>query len=77
MKPAEYRHSCTVSKQIPYHVVDTSTKGTQPGVGVLAAGRVVWLNQELTSASGTASVQAFVDGVGVISVDPSSLSAVC
>ena len=44
MKPVGYRHSCTVSQDIPYSVLEGSPKGAQPGVGSLRIGRVVWLD---------------------------------
>ena len=75
MQPAAYRHCCTVSKEIPYGVIESSSKGTQSGVGVLQIGRVVWLDHKLGKDSGQKSVQAFVGGVGLITVDPVSLSA--
>jgi hypothetical protein len=77
MKPAEYRHSCTVSKDLPYSVVDQSRKETQPSVGTLHTGRVVWLDHDLETFAGHTAVRAYVDGIGLIRVDPGSLSAVC
>ncbi len=76
MRPAEYRHSCTVSKEVPYSVVDSASKGTHSGEGILNIGRVVWLDHKLESSSGGATCTAFADGIGLITVDPRSLSNV-
>jgi hypothetical protein len=77
MKPAEYRHSCTISKQVPYNVIDKGSKGTQPGVGVLEAGRVVWLDHELDTNTSKTTLRAYAEGVGLINIDPGALTAVC
>lgn len=64
MKPIESCHSCTVSKEIPYSVSETSSKGTQPGVGVLQIGRVIWLDGDLEGSVVKTSVKAYAEGVG-------------
>lgn len=77
MKPVQYNHSCVVRKQIPYSVVDDRRKGNQPSVGMLQVGRVVWLDHDLEKVGGIETIRVFVDGIGLIRVDPGSLSAVC
>lgn len=75
MKPAEYRHSYTVSEEIPYSVVEQSSKGTQSGVGTLHTGRVIWLEDELDTATSKTVLRAYAEGIGFINVDQGSLSA--
>lgn len=77
MKPPEYRHSCTISRELPYNVVQNFAKGSQPGIGVLRVGRVVWLDGDLKDGAHKPSVRAYAEGIGLIDVDPTALSAVC
>ena len=75
MKPAEYRYSCIIAKDIPYNVIEGALKGSQPGIGTLHVGRVVWLDHQMDTGSAGTDTQAFVDGIGLITVDSGSLSA--
>lgn len=72
-KPHEYRHCCTVQQDVHYEVLGDQ-KGTHAGAGTLHAGRVVWIREDMPVAE--PCVSAYVEGVGVISIDPHSLHQV-
>ncbi len=74
-KPHDYRHSWTIDHDVPYEI-SGNQKGTHAGKGTLHAGRVVWTREALPIEITGASVSAYVDGVGVISLDPHSLHQV-
>ena len=71
-KPHEYRHSCTINHDVPYEV-SGNQKGTHSSTGMLHVGRVVWVREALPIEPSEPCVSAYVEGVGVISVDPHSL----
>ena len=72
-KPHEYRHSYTINQDVRYEI-SGNQKGTHAGAGTLHVGRVVWLREPM--ANSDACVSAYVEGVGVISIDPHSLHQV-
>jgi hypothetical protein len=74
MKPQEYRNTCVITEQTPYQIADGSSKGIQPGHGVLNPGRVVWLEKDLDEKLSEPSVSAYAEGIGVIAIDPHLLA---
>lgn len=73
----EYRHRCTVMKDLPYQASDGPERGPQPSVGTLHVGRVVWLDHDLVERSGKVEIRAYAEGIGLVTVDPGALSASC
>jgi hypothetical protein len=74
MKPDTHRHSCTVTKDIPYRLVDGDTKESQAGEGILRMGRVVWIDQNLERCTAKPHVEAYAHGIGLVQIDPRCLS---
>lgn len=73
-RPREFRHSSVLLRELPYKVLDTHPKGSQPGVGVLQPGRVLWLDRDLNQVDREKEIAAYAEGVGLIAVHPSALS---
>ena len=71
-KPSEYRHSFTINRDVHYEV-SGDQKGTHSSSGTLHIGRVVWVREPLPAETSEPCVSAYVEGVGVISVDPHAL----
>ena len=74
-KPQELRVQRVLASQTEYQVTDTSRKGPQTGSGILAAGRVVWIQEAFGPESQQGSVPAYAEGIGVVSLDTRCLRA--
>ena len=72
-KPHEYRHSYAINQNVPYEI-SGKQKGTHAGTGTLHVGRVVWIRESMPISSSFLS--AYVEGVGVISINLHSLHQV-
>ncbi len=72
-KPQEYREQRTIVRDTPYQVSEEFPKGPQAGSGMLATGRVVWIENAAELAADEAQVQAFAEGIGVVSVEAESV----
>ncbi len=72
-KPQEYREQRTIQRETHYKVRDERTKGPQAGAGVLTTGRVVWVAPQREAQDAT--VEAFAEGIGVVSVAAESIGA--
>ncbi len=72
-KPQEFRDQQIVRHDSPYQVDERFAKGPQSGKGVLTAGRVVWTEAKAKSAEQDQAVNAFAEGIGVVSVEAESL----
>jgi hypothetical protein len=75
IKPQELRVQRVVASQTEYQVTDTSKKGPQPGSGILAAGRVVWIQATSGREPQQGFVRAYAEGIGVVSLDTACLHA--
>lgn len=73
MIPAKYNHSCIIMKDLPYDVTERPPDARLAPTGVLHTGRIVWLDHDLQNLLGKTEVRAYVDGIGLITVDPRSL----
>ena len=71
-KPQDFREQRTIRCDTHYQVHEGFPKGSQSGSGVLTIGRIVWVQNE--PEVGDAGTMAFADGIGIISVDPQSIS---
>jgi hypothetical protein len=74
-KPHEYRHSCTIHHDVHYEISGNS-KGPYAGTGTLHVGRVVWTREAMPIETSQPCVSAYVEGIGVISIDAHSLHQV-
>ena len=77
MVPAKYSHSCIIMKDLPYNVSERPPDARLPRAGILQRGRIVWLDHDLQVLLGKTEVRVFVDGIGLITVDPGSLKPAC
>ena len=74
-KPQELSVQRVVASQTEYRVADPSKKGFQPGSGMLAPGRVVWIQKTSGPESQDSSVAAYAEGIGVVSLNTDCLHA--
>ncbi len=72
MKPAEYSESRIVTQDTPYRV--GSLKGTHSDSGTLHLGRVVWVKKSPEAQSPQQHRSAYVEGIGLVSVDATHAS---
>ena len=72
-KPQEFDDQQIIRHDSPYQVDARFAKGPQAGTGVLSVGRVVWTESEARFAEDDAPVNAFAEGIGVVSVQAESL----
>lgn len=79
MKPETYGETCVIVRNLPYECED-DRRGPSTAGGVLGKGSVVWVERRdgnrngSVSSSRTGSVTAYVEGIGVVSVDPRYLA---
>jgi len=80
-KPETYDETCVIVRNMPYECEDDHRRGSFTAGGVLGKGWIVWVQRRAetrnssVSPSRAASVTAFVDGIGVVSVDPRCLAS--
>ncbi len=72
MKPADYRQGCVVQQDTPYKV-EKSDQSTHSSEGVLRIGRVVWIQRKPEEPMDQATITAYAEGVGLVSLDPKLL----
>ena len=73
MKPSEYRECYVLTKDTPYSVEENQHKGTHSSTGLLKIGRVVWIKERLEERASDQCTLAYAEGVGLVTLDPSSL----
>jgi hypothetical protein len=74
-RPQNYGENCVIVRNIPYQFEDELCEGTMPG-GVLGKGREVWVRDFTATRKrpvSANSVSAYVDGIGMVTVDPRCL----
>lgn len=69
LKPNLFRHPFLASRNIPYVCGEPGGRGSMSG-GVLQQGQIVWVKDHPSAAQKALSVAGFVDGVGVVSLNP-------
>lgn len=67
-RPQVFKNSYVALHSIPYTEVDAGEPSTRVGNGVVGAGQVVWADH--LHQRQPARVTAFVESVGVVSLDP-------
>jgi hypothetical protein len=69
-RPASFQNKYIAARAAPYRFVDASQQQPSSSGGVLQGGQAIWLENAVLRTRLTASVQAFVENVGLVSVDP-------
>ena len=73
MRPLEYREECTILRHIHYQIEEGQLQGTHSSSGPLNIGRVVYLQHPLEECKDEGIVSAYIEGIGIVSIDPSCL----
>jgi len=68
--PEPFRQPYLAIQNIPYHCEDASTKISHASGGVLRRGQAVWTEESYRPGHPVRSVRAFVETIGVVSLDP-------
>ena len=71
VKPHEYGNCYVLTEDVHYETVDLAQKGSQASTGTLSVGRVVWIERDSSGANHP--VRAYVEGIGIVSIDSRSL----
>ncbi|HLI77839.1 MAG TPA: hypothetical protein VKV02_12910 [Acidobacteriaceae bacterium] len=70
MKPSQYTDLRVISVDTTYHAQAGLSDGSQTSGGTLQAGRCVWVEHNLEAAAkAPALVPAYVEGIGIISLN--------
>lgn len=72
-KPQQFQTACLAIRNTPYVFAVESFEATAHSGGVLGQGQLVWTARVYDSTEDLLSIAAFVDDIGVISLDPRSL----
>ena len=68
-RPQEFQAACRAAQNMPYRFVSGFFDDTADSGGVLSKGQLVWTCREENRTRRTISIKAFVDDLGVISLD--------
>ena len=68
-RPTEFFEHYIAIRPVPYRFVQSSKHPSSSG-GVLRAGQAIWLEAAIQRTRLPAVVQAFVENVGLVSLDP-------
>lgn len=69
MKPNEYSDLRVISADTRYQVQAGLSDGSQTTNGTLEAGRCVWIQHSTAAPKVQALIPAYVEGIGIISLD--------
>ena len=69
-KPEAFQQPYVALRNIPYQCGDPSAKGATPSGGVLGRGQTVWTKENYELKTYPRTTTAFVDDIGIISLDP-------
>ena len=69
-KPHDYEETCIIIRNIPYQCEDERYKGRSMTGGVLGKGRKVWVQSLVGTRKRSVSISAYVEDIGIVSVDP-------
>ena len=73
-RPPVYGNSYVVNRNLAYEIVELLPSGKHLGGGVLGKGQRVWMQHEPQATTLGRAVSAYVEGIGVINLNPHSLS---
>jgi hypothetical protein len=69
-KPPDYEQTCMIVRNIPYQCEDSRYKGRWMTGGVLGKGRIVWVKNFIETEERPISISAYVEDIGIVSIDP-------
>lgn len=71
-KPRDYEEICVTVRNIPYQCEDEQHRERSITGGVLGKGRTVWVQSSLETKKSSFSAygSAYVEGIGMVLVDP-------
>lgn len=72
LRPGVYQQAQVATRDIPYVATEGSSK-EQMHDGVVTAGQIVWTQESEPVRAHITSATAFLDGVGLVSLDPQLL----
>lgn len=75
LKPQVFQQANVAVRNLPYTVLEESLRDSIDTGGVLGSGQLVWTESLLPARPRPHSAIGFVDGIGMIRVDPRWLSA--
>ncbi len=70
LKPQVFQQANVAFRNIPYTVLEGSLRDSIDTGGVLGSGQVVWTENSMKALPRPHSARAFVDGIGMVMVDP-------
>ena len=73
-RPLIYRDSYVVSQNLPYEMIEIRASGSHVSGGVLGKGRRVWMQQDSQGSIHRHAAFAYVEDIGIISLNPHLLS---
>ncbi len=74
--PQTFQQSHVALQNLPYAYAENTSTEAFPFGGVLGLGQVVWTEQAYASRIRPKSALAFVEGIGMVHVDPRWLTCV-
>lgn len=75
LKPQVFQQANVAFRNMPYTVLEGSLSDSIDSGGVLGSGQLVWTEDCLPAIARPHSARAFVDGIGMVMVDPRWLTA--
>ncbi len=75
LKPQIFQQANVAIRNLPYTVLQESLRDSIDSGGVLGSGQLVWTESSFTVRPRPCSAIAFVDGIGMVCVDPRWLTA--
>ena len=70
LKPDSFRQPCVAMQNLPYTFAGDSAGESAHSGGVLGRGQTVWTRERYELKRCPRSATAFVEGLGIVSVDP-------
>ena len=68
-RPQEFQAACRAAQNMPYRFASGSSDDAADSGGVLGKGQLVWTCRRENTPGSTSFISAFVDDLGVISLD--------
>lgn len=69
LKPHVFQQPCVATRNLPYINLDGPLNAGFSNGGVIGTGQVVWLEESTARKIGSTAANAFVEGIGVVSID--------
>ncbi len=70
LKPETFQQPYVACRHLPYQCGEAANDLSPSSGGVLCKGQMVWTTQSYPSTERPLSVTAFVDDIGIVSLDP-------